>query len=64
MMRTVQLLRFLKTLVLVVSLLMTANDQLTHSRRKMASAANRATELSVTVTAARAGGCWVERMVV
>src|ERR1044071_6471805 len=39
------------------------NTKLTHSRRRKASAANRATELPVTFVTEMAGGCWVQRLV-
>ena len=39
------------------------NAKLTNSRRKKASAANRASGFPVTLVTERAGGCWVERLV-
>ena len=36
------------------------NDQLTHSRQKKVSAANRATELPVMLATVQRGGCWVQ----
>ena len=43
--------------------LVSANDQLTHSRREKVSAANRAPELPVILATAQRGGGWVERLV-
>jgi hypothetical protein len=40
-----------------------SNAKLTHSRRKKMSAANQTPELPVVLATARAGGCWVERLV-
>src|SRR2546421_12687132 len=42
--------------------ILSPNDQLTHSRRKQASAANRTTDFPVTVETGGAGGFWAQRL--
>ena len=40
-----------------------ANAKLTHSRRRKTPAANQASESPVPAATERAGGCWVQRLV-